>query len=899
VIYKPTVSVVIPCFNDGAFLKDAVESVLAQTLQPIEILIVNDGSTDTKTLKLLGSIKSSGVEVIHQENRGLASARNTGIRKSTGDYLYFLDADDLIAPECLATLSALLEGRKDALAAASRIQLLGGAHHGKVWGQPLNPYIIRVQNQSGAGIMLRKDAIRLYDIWYDESMRSGYEDWELNIRLAKTGRDVLFCPEPLYRYRIRKRSLLSTSRKSHVEVVSYIQAKHCEHYTYESLLHAKRTHAPALLVKCEENEKASLEAWLTSQTVHDWSLEGNSETGLQNRYRLLYSSVDALQRLPAEALECSLIALETYRRQRHCVVAVRRGCSSLFATRNQIAELQRQRIPVAIVTREDAERKDTPEEILSTCDLLVEFIDQAPSSNHSWGPRAVHFSPNSLMTRLGGPELVRQRLKSVGKRILGDGFQRKCIQLYDRIYYQVLQSDEAFAVRNKVRSALGTRVEAAISSLVYGVFLTQPPGEENRNTSTRYRSLSENISTFFVAPPDDRIHLLIATAWLIEGGVEQIIFELCRLLDPSRFRVTIVTTLPSHHAWDGLARGIGASVYHLADFLKPADMAKGFLHFVLNHRVDCVFIMNSEIAYRVVKTLKRVVKWIPIIDRIEAPDPGGGYPMISAKVGKQFLDFRTVSHRGLAEYMSAKYCLPLDSIRVIHIGTNTKRIDEVASMHRGPLHEKCGVRPSTPIVLFVGRFANQKRPQVFVRCVAKIFEIDPNCNAHFAMVGDGYLMPSVTALVTKHKVNQRVHLLGAHSNAMELLRDATLLMMPSAYEGLALISYEAMALGIPQIFANVGGQSELITPETGILINNGRDEETRYAKTCLELLSDPERRARMAAAGKERIRNHFTAENAVKQYSEIFEQLAEVSRKRAAEIPHLRPPHINPLQECL
>ena len=129
------------------------------------------------------------------------------------------------------------------------------------------------------------------------------------------------------------------------------------------------------------------------------------------------------------------------------------------------------------------------------------------------------------------------------------------------------------------------------------------------------------------------------------------------------------------------------------------------------------------------------------------------------------------------------------------------------------------------------------------------------------------------------------------------MADATVLMMPSAYEGLALVSYEAMALGIPQIFANVGGQSELITPETGILIDNGPGEETRYAQACLELLSDPGQRARMAAAGKERIRAHFAAEYAVKQYAEIFEELAAVSRSERVEIPHLTPPHINPLYE--
>jgi glycosyltransferase involved in cell wall biosynthesis len=165
------------------------------------------------------------------------------------------------------------------------------------------------------------------------------------------------------------------------------------------------------------------------------------------------------------------------------------------------------------------------------------------------------------------------------------------------------------------------------------------------------------------------------------------------------------------------------------------------------------------------------------------------------------------------------------------------------------------------------------------------------------MLGDGHLMKSVKELISNHRFTDRLHLLGAHPNAAELLADATILMMPSAYEGVALVSYEAMALGVPQIFANVGGQNELITPETGILIDNGAGEETRYAQACLDLLSDPTRIEQMAKAAKERIRKHFSAELAANEYAEIFERLAALSRKQANEMPHLKPPLMQPL--CL
>jgi len=91
----PLVSVVIPCYNQGRFLGEAIESVLRQGHRRLEIIVVDDGSTDD-TSQVAG--KYPGVRLVRQENRGLSAARNAGIEASAGDYLVFLDADDLLLP---------------------------------------------------------------------------------------------------------------------------------------------------------------------------------------------------------------------------------------------------------------------------------------------------------------------------------------------------------------------------------------------------------------------------------------------------------------------------------------------------------------------------------------------------------------------------------------------------------------------------------------------------------------------------------------------------------------------------------------------------------------------------------------------------------------------------------
>ena len=92
------VTVVIPCYNQAHFLKDAVESVKNQTFKDFEIIVVDDGSPDN-TSEVANKL---GVRCIRQVNRGLSAARNTGIRAAKGQYILPLDADDKIDPEFLA-----------------------------------------------------------------------------------------------------------------------------------------------------------------------------------------------------------------------------------------------------------------------------------------------------------------------------------------------------------------------------------------------------------------------------------------------------------------------------------------------------------------------------------------------------------------------------------------------------------------------------------------------------------------------------------------------------------------------------------------------------------------------------------------------------------------------------
>ena len=98
-ISNKLISVIIPCYNYGKFLIDAVDSVLNQTYKQFEIIIINDGSTDEDTISILNKIDNPKIRIFHISHSGPSISRNVGLKEATGEYIQFLDADDILHPE--------------------------------------------------------------------------------------------------------------------------------------------------------------------------------------------------------------------------------------------------------------------------------------------------------------------------------------------------------------------------------------------------------------------------------------------------------------------------------------------------------------------------------------------------------------------------------------------------------------------------------------------------------------------------------------------------------------------------------------------------------------------------------------------------------------------------------
>ncbi|OIQ52767.1 chondroitin synthase [Moorella thermoacetica] len=227
------VAIIIPCFNYGNFINEAVRSALDQDIET-ELIVVDDGSTDPATLKVLDELRTRGIYVFRQSNRGLPSARNTGIRLTSDPYIVCLDADDIISPSYCSTCLEVLETQPDVGFVYSTTRVFGNQN--RHWS-----------NLSYSALHLLLDnyipyaAIFRRRVWeevggFDENMLFGYEDWDFWLSAIERGWRGFHVPEELFRYRKHGKSMLSSSNQRRKELKKYLRRKHHSLYSPAGIL---------------------------------------------------------------------------------------------------------------------------------------------------------------------------------------------------------------------------------------------------------------------------------------------------------------------------------------------------------------------------------------------------------------------------------------------------------------------------------------------------------------------------------------------------------------------------------------------------------------------------------------------------------------------------------------
>lgn len=205
---NPIISIVVPVFNSKKTLRDCIESILSQTYHNLEIILVDDGSTDGSE-KLVDDYAKSDkrVKAIHQKNQGLSGARNTGIKNATGKYITFVDSDDRIEPNMIKVLyETLIDSRSDIAVCSFKELYPNGKTKGFNRNYPKQVFTIEqtlINMFQENGFML-SSTMKLFPTNYFKNVKFPvgklHEDVGTTYKLIMKAKRIVFVPNEYYIY---------------------------------------------------------------------------------------------------------------------------------------------------------------------------------------------------------------------------------------------------------------------------------------------------------------------------------------------------------------------------------------------------------------------------------------------------------------------------------------------------------------------------------------------------------------------------------------------------------------------------------------------------------------------------------------------------------------------------
>ena len=218
-------SVIIPCFNHGEFLPEAVMSVIKIKRDDIEIIVVDDGSTNERTRQEIDKLCREGIKVIRQENKGLGAARNVGILASQGEFIFPLDADDRLHPGWIDRGIRILESNSQVGVVYGDAECFGTRNCRWTTGT-FDPNRLLQWNYIHASALYRRS------VWeqnrgYDSTMPvQGYEDWDFWLGALEHGWEFAYIPEVFFDYRQHESSMITRTRGLESQIEGYVASKH-------------------------------------------------------------------------------------------------------------------------------------------------------------------------------------------------------------------------------------------------------------------------------------------------------------------------------------------------------------------------------------------------------------------------------------------------------------------------------------------------------------------------------------------------------------------------------------------------------------------------------------------------------------------------------------------------
>ena len=364
---------------------------------------------------------------------------------------------------------------------------------------------------------------------------------------------------------------------------------------------------------------------------------------------------------------------------------------------------------------------------------------------------------------------------------------------------------------------------------------------------------------------DGRTPILYIAPWVDLGGSDRGTIDWFRNIDRERWAASLITTTPSPNRWLRHVEPYAEEIWNLPDLMPGAAFPEFILGFIESRGVRLVHVMNSRLGYDLLPDMTCLPEPPAVVVQLHAEEPNktGYVRYVSRRYGNLIDAFSVVSED--LKQTIVNYEIPPSKIDVIYLGVDSEGEFDPGRVEPLELAENGAKR-----ILWPGRLVEQKDPLLTMEALALARER----GAEFVLdvVGDGHL---------KEPARERAEELGIadairwHPPSQEMARwyrSADLVLMTSLYEGIPLVVYEALAMGVPVVAPALPGNVEFMDADSGALVEP-RDDPERYAEAIVSLLGDEERRRLMGERSRARMRQDFSLAEMGCRHDALYERL--------------------------
>ena len=380
---------------------------------------------------------------------------------------------------------------------------------------------------------------------------------------------------------------------------------------------------------------------------------------------------------------------------------------------------------------------------------------------------------------------------------------------------------------------------------------------------------------------NNKINILLIIPWMTVGGADKFNLDIIKRTNKEKFEFTIISTEPNENRWRQEFEEY-ATVYDLTTFLDRKNWINFINYIIEKNNINIIFNTNSTFGYNAIPYLKVKHPQIPIMDYIHMEEwynRNGGFSRDSSRVAS-VIDKTYVCNKNSEKILVNYFNREKEDVDTIYIGVDEK-VYNPELFNKEEILKENNINPNGKyIISYICRITEQKRPYLLLKIVEKLKE--QRNDVLFIVAGDGPLLEDIKKEAKKLKISENILFLGNVKETEKIYAISDLTLNCSIKEGLALTAYESLAMGVPVISCDVGGQKELIDKNVGVIVPCMQKEEdifdydykekeiNPYVEGINKILNNLETYKKNA---RKRILDGFTIDNMIVNMEKVFETI--------------------------